>query len=57
MTLLPADEARSERVDRSFRQLERWLGLSAEEATDAHPMRLMLGGAVVALRPRAARHR
>ncbi len=31
MTLLPTDPARSERVERSFRQLERWLGLSAEE--------------------------
>ena len=28
MTLLPTDPARSERVERSFRQLERWLGLS-----------------------------
>jgi len=32
MTLLPADEARTERVDQSFRQLERWLGLSNGEA-------------------------
>jgi len=34
MTLLPADDARSERVDGTFRQIERWLGLEPrEEAT------------------------
>jgi hypothetical protein len=28
MTMLPTDPARSERVEGTFRQLERWLGLS-----------------------------
>lgn len=40
MTMLPTDPARSERVERSFRQLERWLGLSTGEATDADPMQV-----------------
>ena len=30
MMLLPADQERAERVERSFRQLERWLGLSVD---------------------------
>jgi AcrR family transcriptional regulator len=33
LTLLPADPARSDRVDGTFRQIERWLGLGTGEET------------------------